>query len=156
MTRNRERSSTGTYLISSYVVRTETDLRNHTTKSMLSKVVKAARKRFKFRFSKLQIQKNAFSMYITPREGNEKEISEILQWIKSVFAKAWNKIHKMRGTFWADRFDSELIMTEKIDETMETIIKRHLHCLLIVYSIRLHKTLRILKEMFIPTVVCVP
>jgi hypothetical protein len=152
MTRYREKSSEGTYIVSSYVLRTEYDLRNGTTKKLLKKVIKLAKQKFGFTFYKLQVQKNAFTMFITPEKGDPDKISEILQWIKSRFAKAWNRIHKMRGTFWADRFDSELILSDEIVKEMESAMKTHLLCFLILYSRKLHKILRKLKADFIPTV----
>jgi hypothetical protein len=57
----------------------------------------------------------------------------------------------MRGVFWADRFDSELILSDKIEKEMENAVKVHLLCFLIVYSMKLHKILRKLKDNFIPS-----
>jgi hypothetical protein len=88
LTRYREKSPTGTYLISSYVVRAEIDLQNKATKKLLKKIILKAQKIFGFNFFKLQIQKNAFTMVITPGKGDSEKISVILQWIKSCFAKA--------------------------------------------------------------------
>jgi hypothetical protein len=79
MTRFRERSPEGTYLVSSYVTRTELDLGNKPTKKLLKKIILRAQKIFGFKFCKLQIQKNAFSMFITPPKGDEEKISEVMQ-----------------------------------------------------------------------------
>ncbi|GHV19549.1 hypothetical protein FACS189494_01440 [Spirochaetia bacterium] len=153
MTRYREKSQNGIYLISSYIVRTECDLKDKKTKKLFNKVVRRAKKRFNFEFSKLQVKKNSFVMLVKPKNGKGESIPEYFQWIKSVFAKLWNSIHKMHGAFWADRFDSELIFKDLDDVTSDVPIIDHFLNFFIVYAKKLHEKLKTLQENFIPLLV---
>ena len=44
------------------------------------------------------------------------ELPLIMQWIKSVFAKAWNRHYELKGAFWSDRYDSEVLVTGMVAE----------------------------------------
>jgi hypothetical protein len=57
----------------------------------------------------------------------------------------------MRGAFWADRFDSELVLWKSVGKEMENVMKIHLLSFLIIYSMKLHKILRKLRDNFILT-----
>ncbi|MDR2807732.1 MAG: transposase, partial [Spirochaetaceae bacterium] len=48
---------------------------------------------------------------ITPAPGES--LSQIMKWIKQVFAVRWNKEHNTTGHFWGDRFWSREIKDEK-------------------------------------------
>ncbi|GMO46813.1 MAG: hypothetical protein Ta2G_02110 [Termitinemataceae bacterium] len=145
MKRYREKAPNGTYLISSAVVRLEADLTDPETKELLENVVERAKKRFEFEFCELQVQKNAFTMHITPKKGEGTEISKIFQWIKGVFGQLWNKIHKMFGAFWADRFDSELIFDE---EEVNESVREHFHKWFLFYSSYLETILECIYRKF--------
>jgi putative transposase len=54
---------------------------------------------------------NHFHFLITPEKGQS--LSEILKWIKMVYAIRWNKKHNKTGHFWGDRFYSREIKDEK-------------------------------------------
>jgi putative transposase len=41
--------------------------------------------------------------------GKEGNLSEIMQWVKCNFAKAWNKTHNRTGHVWGERFYSRII-----------------------------------------------
>jgi REP element-mobilizing transposase RayT len=43
------------------------------------------------------------------KPGEDSNLSEIMQWIKCNFAKAWNKAHGRRGHVWGERFYSQII-----------------------------------------------
>ncbi|MDR0784301.1 MAG: transposase [Treponema sp.] len=43
------------------------------------------------------------------KPGKDANLSEIMQWIKCNFAKAWNKAHGRKGHVWGERFYSRII-----------------------------------------------
>jgi hypothetical protein len=145
MTRDRELLPNGTYLVSSYIVRTEPDLRDEETQKMLEDILKKAADKFNFVFCEVKILKNAFSMHVTPKLGEGLKLPVIMQWIKSVFAKAWNFLHGMKGTFWADRYDSVLVYDEKISIKR---IWKHLHEYFKFYTRELRRNLLRLTQQF--------
>ncbi|MDR2150285.1 MAG: transposase, partial [Spirochaetaceae bacterium] len=69
------------------------------------------KKGFKFKLWNFCIMGNHFHFLITPEKGQS--LSEILKWIKMVFAIRWNKKHNKTGHFWGDRFYSREIKDEK-------------------------------------------
>jgi putative transposase len=52
---------------------------------------------------------NHIHFLIKPGEGAN--LSQIMQWIKCNFAKAWNKAHGLKGHVWGERFYSRIITT---------------------------------------------
>ncbi|MDR2807414.1 MAG: transposase [Spirochaetaceae bacterium] len=68
-------------------------------------------KGFKFKLWNFCIMSNHFHFLITPAEGQS--LSEILKWIKMVFAIRWNKMNHKTGHFWGDRFYSRVITDEQ-------------------------------------------
>ncbi|MDR2841830.1 MAG: hypothetical protein LBV52_01355, partial [Spirochaetaceae bacterium] len=62
MTRNRKLSLTATYVVSSYVVRTETDLEDDFTQKMFKAALKRAEEKFGFVTNKITFFNNAFSL----------------------------------------------------------------------------------------------
>jgi REP element-mobilizing transposase RayT len=68
-------------------------------------------KGFKFKLWNFCIMDNHFHFLITPEKGQS--LSDILKWIKMVFAIRWNKKHNKTGHFWGDRFYSREIKDEK-------------------------------------------
>jgi putative transposase len=43
------------------------------------------------------------------KPGKDGNLSEIMQWLKCNFAKAWNKAQKRTGHVWGERFYSRII-----------------------------------------------
>jgi putative transposase len=75
-------------------------------KLFLSFVGKAKRK-FHFRLRDFCIMGNHIHLSIKP--GKDGNLSEIMQWIKCNFAKAWNKANGRKGHVWGERFYSRII-----------------------------------------------
>jgi hypothetical protein len=62
----------------------------------------------------MQIKGNFFNCCIKPAFGQS--LSRIMQWVKSVVARRWNKAHEMHGHLWGERFSSEIIEEESLVE----------------------------------------
>ncbi|MDR0543220.1 MAG: transposase [Dysgonamonadaceae bacterium] len=58
---------------------------------------------------------NHIHLIIRPAKGES--LSKIMQWILSVFARAWNKAHFVNGHVWGERFYSKII--EAADDFLE-------------------------------------
>jgi putative transposase len=80
-------------------------------KLFLTVIEEAIKKGFKFKLWNFCIMSNHFHFLITPEKGQS--LSNLLKWIKMVFAIRWNKKHHKTGHFWGDRFFSREIKDEK-------------------------------------------
>jgi hypothetical protein len=83
---------------------------------MLYQVVDEAHKRYKFALWDIAIDDSYFTCYIKPAFGQS--LSRILQWVKSVVARRWNKLRGMHGHLWGARFYSEILEGEKLVESV--------------------------------------
>jgi putative transposase len=61
----------------------------------------------KFRLWDFCIMDNHIHFLIQP--GTDVNLSDIMQWLKCNFAKAWNKAHGVKGHLWGERFYSRII-----------------------------------------------
>jgi hypothetical protein len=112
MTRHRElQFATTSYIVSSYSSHVGVDLREMFARKLLIKVVNRAQKKFDFKLCRLKIETDHFVMTLTSPAGDGQLLPKILQWVKSVFAKAWNRRFGLKGAFWSDRYDSEVLLT---------------------------------------------
>jgi putative transposase len=69
--------------------------------------VKKAKRKFHFHLWDFCIMDNHIHFLIKP--GKDANLSQIMQWIKCNFAKAWNKVHGLKGHVWGERFYSRII-----------------------------------------------
>jgi len=76
-------------------------------KSLFLEVVARAKVKYSFRLENFCVLGNHFHMIIQPQEGVS--LSRIMQWIMSVFAMAWNRIHGFTGHVWGQRFFSRVL-----------------------------------------------
>jgi putative transposase len=76
-------------------------------KDLFLVVVQRARKKYRFRIEHFCIMGNHFHLMIRPLKGES--LSKIMQWILSVFAMAWNRVHGLTGHVWGQRFHSSII-----------------------------------------------
>ena len=77
-------------------------------KDMLIKVIAETQKKYLFELNDFEILDNHFHFKIkTVKNGTE--ISKIMQRIKSVFAKRYNKLMNRTGPFWNERYASKII-----------------------------------------------
>lgn len=102
-----------TYHVASEVNRHAFELEPDEMKELFLNIVDEAKtkKGFKFKLWNFSIMGNHFHFLITPEKGES--LSELLKWIKMVFAIRWNKKHNKTGHFWGDRFFSREIKNDK-------------------------------------------
>jgi putative transposase len=79
-------------------------------------IVKRAKKKYKFSLTNFVIMNNHVHFIIEPKE--KESLSRIMQWILSVFAMYYNKIHKIGGHVWWGRFWSRIL--ENIKQLFDT------------------------------------
>ncbi len=99
------------YHVCARINRQEMILENKQFKMMFLDVVAQAKKKYQFKFRNFCIMGNHVHLDIQP--DNEITISKIMQWILSVFALRYNKMHNYKGHVWYDRFKSKVIETVK-------------------------------------------
>jgi putative transposase len=97
------------YHVTARANRREMILDNDAIKELFVETIKRARVRYDFRVENFCVMGNHFHLIIQP--GNDASLSRIMQWIMSVFAVAWNKIHHHTGHVWGERFFSRIIQT---------------------------------------------
>jgi len=78
-------------------------------KEMMLKVLKDAREKYRFKVVNFCIMGNHIHLMIKPLEGEN--LSKIMQWMLSVFARRFNSFYKYRGHVWYDRFKSKIVRT---------------------------------------------
>jgi len=91
-------------------------------KDLMLTIIKETQELFDFELNSFEILDNHFHFVITTT-NNEHSISKIMQRIKSVFAKRYNRLHGIKGPFWNERFGSKII------EEAVNIIQYMLHLL---------------------------
>jgi len=97
-------------------------LKRKNIKKMFISVVNEANQKYNFKLINYCIMNNHFHMVIhIPKNGDT--LSVIMQFIKSVFAKRYNKATKRTGPFWNERY------TEKIIQLQDQPIY-YFHCLM--------------------------
>ncbi len=77
------------------------------TKALFLSVVKRAKVKYAFRIENFCVMGNHFHLVIVPETGVS--LSAIMQWIMSVFAMAYNRIHGYTGHVWGERFFSRIL-----------------------------------------------
>jgi len=77
-------------------------------KDLMIKVVKETQNIFDFELNAFEILDNHFHFIIKTKDKAE-TISKIMQRIKSVFARRYNKLHNRTGPFWNERFGSKIV-----------------------------------------------
>ena len=84
-------------------------LEDEQAKTLLLKTIAQARKKHQFTVTNICIMNNHVHMMITP--GRKDSLSRIMQWILSVFAQRFNRLHTLRGHVWYDRFKSKVLLS---------------------------------------------
>jgi REP element-mobilizing transposase RayT len=91
--------------------------------SMYRDILNAAQKKFNFTLKSCEFTESWVDLYIYVGTGCT--ISAIMHWIQPLFTRSWNKKHNMFGSFWMDRFFSEVInYTEEVEDWMKTVFIR--------------------------------
>jgi len=107
MRKPRELREGARYHVTARANRREMILDSGLSKELFLSVVKRAKRKFSFRIENFSIMGNHFHLVIAPGKGES--LSAIMQWIMSVFAMAYNRIHGFTGHVWGERFFSRII-----------------------------------------------
>lgn len=102
--------------------RKEMIFEEHQARMLFLQVLSRAKKRFSFTIENLSVMGNHYHLIIRP--AHNENLSRILQWIMSVFATGYNRLHALTGHVWGERFFSRIIrnlreylaISEYIDE----------------------------------------
>ena len=95
------------YHVTARTNRKELLLDSDKIKELFIDVVSRAKKKYGFRLESICVMGNHVHLIIQPQASGN--LSSILQWILSVFAMAWNRIHQQTGHVWGQRFFSKVI-----------------------------------------------
>jgi len=76
-------------------------------KELFLAVLMRAKAKYAFRLENFCIMGNHYHLVIRP-EGST-NLSRLMQWIMSVFAMAYNRIHHLTGHVWGERFYSRIL-----------------------------------------------
>ena len=107
MRKPRELQSGAKYHVTARANRQEMILESNAFKELLIDLMLSAKKKFQFVFFNFCIMGNHIHFILKP--GEKADLSKIMQWILSVFAKKYNKIHDFKGHVWYDRFHSKIL-----------------------------------------------
>jgi putative transposase len=81
-------------------------------KELFVEIVSRAREKYRFSIDNFCIMGNHFHFIIKPHE--KESLSRIMQWILSVFAMAYNRLHGTSGHLWGQRFFSQVINSFRV------------------------------------------
>jgi putative transposase len=104
-----------TYHTYSRCINNSNMIKDDKTKELMITVIKETQEKYHFELSGFEILDNHFHFLIKTLDGGQ-TISKIMQRIKSVFARRYNKLHGRTGPFWNERFGSKII-EDAIDAT---------------------------------------
>lgn len=97
-----------TYHVHSRCIDRKNLLKKSIFKELLIEIIASTQKKYNFDLIAFEIVGNHFHFVIKTLENGE-TISKIMQRIKSVFAKKFNKFVGRTGPFWNERFGSKII-----------------------------------------------
>ena len=95
------------YHVTAKINRGEFALEPIAIKEMFLQTIKRAKKKYSFKLKNFVLMDNHIHLLIKPEKGEN--LSKIMQWILSVFAKCYNKYFQLKGHVWYDRFRSKII-----------------------------------------------
>ena len=95
------------YHVSAKINRGEHIFEPNDIKNLFLDAVKRSKKKYKFSLKNFVVMDNHIHFIIEPLKNEN--LSRIMQWILSVFATHYNKIHKISGHVWQNRFWSKII-----------------------------------------------
>ncbi len=76
-------------------------------KELFLEVLQRAKSKYTFRLENFCIMGNHFHLMVRP-EGTT-NLSRLMQWVMSVFAMAYNRLHGLVGHVWGSRFFSRIV-----------------------------------------------
>ena len=83
-------------------------LRKGKIKKLFLYVIQKTQNKYKFELNNIVIMENHFHLKITTVMGGD-TIDVIMQYIKSVFAKKYNKLFNRTGHFWSGRYKDKVV-----------------------------------------------
>ena len=106
------------YHVSSRINRKEMALAPDAIKVLFLDIVERAKRKYGFSIENFCIMENHFHMIIRPSDACG--LPKIMQWIKSVFAVAYNKLNGLTGHTWGARYFSKILgsLTEYLHDSM--------------------------------------
>lgn len=107
MRKPRELQQGAVYHVTAKANRGEMILEDRGMKDLFLRVIARARVKYRFRIENFCVMGNHIHLLIRP--GERESLSRILQWILSVFAMAFNRIHGYTGHVWGCRFFSRIM-----------------------------------------------
>ena len=107
MRKLRELCDGADYHVTARINRGEMVFESDIVKELFLDVTRRAKKKYKFEMKNFCIMNNHIHFLIKP--GKNVSLSRIMQWILSVFARAWNKMFHLKGHVWGERFFSRII-----------------------------------------------
>ena len=107
MRKPRQLQDGARYHVTARVNRKEMILVNDSIKELFLKTVRRAKAKYGFRIENFCIMGNHIHFIIMPGAGES--LSAIMQWILSVFAMSYNRLHNLWGHVWGSRFYSQII-----------------------------------------------
>lgn len=97
------------YHVTARITRKEMVFKAEEARELFFETVKRAKKKYDFRIENFCVMGNHFHFLIKP--GTGMSLSRIMQWIMSVFARRFNKIHGQWGPVWGSRYFSRIMET---------------------------------------------
>jgi len=107
MRKARELKDGALYHVTARANRKEMILDNRGMKDLFLEVLERAKGKFRFRIENFCVMGNHIHLMIRP--GARESLSRIMQWILSVFAMAYNRMHGYTGHVWGCRFFSRIM-----------------------------------------------
>ncbi len=95
------------YHVTARINRGEFVLESKVIKELFLHTVKRAKEKYSFKLRNFTIMDNHIHFLIKP--GKDENLSKIMQWVLSVFARHFNKLFNLKGHVWYDRFKSTVI-----------------------------------------------
>lgn len=97
-----------TYHVYSRCYNKEVRLQNRVYKNLMFQVITDVQKTLNFELNSIILMDNHFHMFITTVEDGP-HIDVIMQRIKSIFARKYNKMNKRTGPFWNERYGAKIV-----------------------------------------------
>lgn len=133
--KTREIIQGATYHVFSRCADKQNLMESDAMKNLMIEIIRETQGVYEFELNSIDILDNHFH-FIIRITNNTDTISRIMQRIKSVFAKKYNRIHGRSGPFWNERFGSTII--EKAKDATRYIV--HLLWYTAYNSVRKGKT----------------
>lgn len=107
MRKPRQIKPNAIYHVTARANRQEMILSSCIFKELFIDIMKSAKKKYHFRYHNFCIMNNHIHFIIEPL--GKTNLSRIMQWILSIFALKYNRLHDYHGHVWYDRFKSRIL-----------------------------------------------